>query len=321
MKKLTVIAIVLLMALVITACGSKLPKLDVNAADLGKLAELGEVLSGGTGSSSGSSSDISGNAGSNGSGAEVENKVELALNKTKFDRDERIEVTLDFDKLNKESAVIVLVDSSVSHGSESAVHDSDACEEYRWLADFDELPFYMWTPDKDGLFDVRVYENGDGGKELASVSIAVGNADISDVLGIVGELLPALGSTGGSALTEGGGVFTKDIMEKVIAAYFAGTSELRSLTLCNGSSITYDPADGMFMTVDMWTINDPDMDYLDLAASMSEQLVAAGFTEEKMDIGGYEWSVPVGDKSMWIQLRPYYEGDSYYLIYVTPEAE
>lgn len=113
----------------------------------------------------------------------VENKVNLSLDKTKYDREERIEVTLDFGKLNKDSAVIVITASDTAHGNETAVHEDAAHEEYRWLVDFTELPFYMWAPNKDGLFDVRVYANGDGGEELASITFAVGNAVLPNATG------------------------------------------------------------------------------------------------------------------------------------------
>lgn len=110
---------------------------------------------------------------------ETENKVELSIDKKNYDREERIEVTLNFGKLNQDSAVIVIVNSDAAHGSEAAVHEDNQHEEYRWLADFSELPFYLWGPNKDGLFDVRVYADRDGGEELASVTFAVGEASLA----------------------------------------------------------------------------------------------------------------------------------------------
>lgn len=107
---------------------------------------------------------------------ETENKVGLSIDKTAYEKEERIAVSLDFAKLNQEEAVAVIIDSSAAHGNETAAHEEDSREEYRWLADFSEIPFYMWAPDRDGLFDVRIYENGEGGAELASVTFAVGNA-------------------------------------------------------------------------------------------------------------------------------------------------
>lgn len=107
--------------------------------------------------------------------ATVENRVALSIDKTVYEKEERVEVTLDFDKLNKDTAVIVIVSSDTAHGKEAYIHDDGKHEEYRWLADFSELPFYMQTPNKDGLFDVRVYSDGEGGDELASVTFSVGN--------------------------------------------------------------------------------------------------------------------------------------------------
>lgn len=107
---------------------------------------------------------------------EIENKVDLRIDKSAYEKSERIEVTLDFSKMKQNEAVIVIVASDSAHGNEATVHDDDKHEEYRWLADFSELPFYLWAPDKDGVFDIRVYADGDGGDELASVTFTVGNA-------------------------------------------------------------------------------------------------------------------------------------------------
>ena len=106
--------------------------------------------------------------------ADIENKIGLSLDKNAYGKEERIEVTLDFEKLNQDSAVIVIVRSDMEHGKETPAHDDYA--EYRYLSDFSELPFYLWAPNQDGLFDVRVYADGDGGAELASAAIAVGDA-------------------------------------------------------------------------------------------------------------------------------------------------
>ena len=108
-------------------------------------------------------------------GAEkFENQITLSIDKTNYAQEERIEVTLDFSELDQSSAVIVIVKSDAAHGKTAPA--SDACEEYRSLSDFSEVPFFLWAPDKDGLFDVRVYANTEDGKELASVSFGVGSA-------------------------------------------------------------------------------------------------------------------------------------------------
>ena len=107
---------------------------------------------------------------------ETENQVALVVDKTSYDREERIEVSLDLEALDQATAVIVVADSALEHGREGVVHDNYA--EYRYLADFSELPFYLWAPAEDGLYDVRVYANGEDGVELASITIAVGAAEL-----------------------------------------------------------------------------------------------------------------------------------------------
>ena len=101
----------------------------------------------------------------------VENKVNLSIDKSVYLKEERIEVSIDFDKLNKENAVIVITKTSTKHGNEKLVHENN--EEYRYLSDFSELPFYMWAPANNGKYDVRVYENNNDGKELASITFEV----------------------------------------------------------------------------------------------------------------------------------------------------
>ena len=111
-----------------------------------------------------------------GSQAETfENKITLSIDKTKYDKEERIEVTMNFADVNKDSAVIVIVSSDLPHGKTAP--KEEAAEEYRWLADFSEIPFFLWAPDKDGMFDVRVY-TGVEGEELASATFAVGSATL-----------------------------------------------------------------------------------------------------------------------------------------------
>ena len=80
----------------------------------------------------------------------VDNKVNLSIDKGAYTKEERIEVTLDFGKTNKESAVIVITESNTKHESEKYVHDEKDYTDYRYLADFSEIPFYMWSPNKIG---------------------------------------------------------------------------------------------------------------------------------------------------------------------------
>lgn len=105
--------------------------------------------------------------------AKIENKVNLSIDKNAYAKEERIEVTLDFGKLSKDNAVIVITESSTKHESEKYVNSENNHTEYRYIADFSEIPFYMWAPEEDGKYDIRVYENNAGGKELASITFEV----------------------------------------------------------------------------------------------------------------------------------------------------
>ena len=82
---------------------------------------------------------------------------------------------MNFEDIDQDNAVIVIVNSDTPHGKLTPAEED--CEEYRWISDFSEIPFFLWAPDKDGLFDVRVYSTSNG-EELASVSFAAGNATL-----------------------------------------------------------------------------------------------------------------------------------------------
>ena len=102
--------------------------------------------------------------------AQIENKADLSLDKAAFDQGERIEVTLNFSKLNQDTAVIMIVSSDTPHDPSVSVQTEGVHREYRYLSDFSELPFYMWAPEENGLFDVRVYSSYENGEELACAS-------------------------------------------------------------------------------------------------------------------------------------------------------
>lgn len=121
-------------------------------------------------------SAIGGNSGGGTGGAQAqafENQIALSIDKTNYDKEESIEVTMDFGDVDKDNAVIVIVNSDMAHGELTPAEGK--CEEYRRISDFSEIPFYLSAPDKEGLYDVRVYATGNG-EELASVSFVVGNA-------------------------------------------------------------------------------------------------------------------------------------------------
>lgn len=247
--------------------------------------------------------------------ADIENKVGLSLDADHYEQNGTISVTLNFNKLNQAQAVIVIVSADTAHNT--SVPTYDTAEELRYLSDFSELPFYLFAPiDKDGLFDVRVYANDTDGEELASVTIAVGSARLPDA-----DETQGTPDGGNSTILSESGNATQKQMEDTIVSYFASVSSLTSLTLCGGSSIEFEPADIPWQSVAIWSINNPTVSYAQLAALMSSQLTSAGFTEEEMSIGGYKWSVAVGDKTMRIELRPEEWADAAYMIYATPEAE
>lgn len=161
MKKGFALALALVLLLSLTACGGTDPP-------AGSGNRLLEDLQ----------SAIDGNSGESTGGAQAqafENQIALSIDKTNYDKKERIEVTMDFGDVDKDNAVIVIVNSDMAHGELTPAEGK--CEEYRWLSDFSEIPFYLSAPNKDGLFDVRVYAAGIG-EELASVSFVVGNATL-----------------------------------------------------------------------------------------------------------------------------------------------
>lgn len=112
----------------------------------------------------------------------IENKVPLSLDKSAYAQEEIIEVTLDFGALDQSAAVIAIVPADREHGSEMAANQAhqEYGYEYRYLSDFSEIPFYLWAPEADGLFDVRLYAKSEGGEELAYLTIAVGNAKLPE---------------------------------------------------------------------------------------------------------------------------------------------
>ncbi len=109
---------------------------------------------------------------------EIENQANLSIDKTHYEAGERIEVTLELSQLNQESAIIVIVATDTPHETSDSVREEGTNEEYRYLSDFSEIPFYMWAPSNEGLFDVRVYAEEEAGEELASVTFAVGEASL-----------------------------------------------------------------------------------------------------------------------------------------------
>lgn len=109
-----------------------------------------------------------------------QNKIVLSTDKTKYGKGERIELTMNFSEVNKEQAVIAIVSADLPHGQQAPRQEQ--CEEYRWINDFGEIPFFMSAPEKDGLFDARVYASQDGA-ELAFVTFAVGSADAPEQSG------------------------------------------------------------------------------------------------------------------------------------------
>lgn len=159
MKKGFALALSLVLLLSLTACGGTDPPAG---SDNRLLEDLQSAIGGNSGEGTGGTQ-----------AQQFENKIALSIDKTNYDKEERIAVTMDFGDVDKDNAVIVIVNSELSHGGLTPAEDK--CEEHRWLSDFSEIPFYLSAPNKDGLFDVRVYAAGIG-EELASVSFVVGSA-------------------------------------------------------------------------------------------------------------------------------------------------
>lgn len=159
MKKALALVLALVMLLSLAACGKDAPTPADSQSD----------------KTSGSQTDIDGSGGTQ--AREFENKIALSIDKTKYGKEERIEVTMDFSDVDQNNAVIVIVNSDMAHGKLTPAEET--CEEYRWLADFSEIPFFLFAPDKDGLFDARVYSDSELGEELASVPFAVGSAQLT----------------------------------------------------------------------------------------------------------------------------------------------
>ena|GEM_PF-6099017 len=179
MKKLFALLLALSLVLALAACGGDKPSGDHVSIPPPKSSQNGE----GSGDDkpdgdrvsippSESSQDSEGSGGAQ--AEKFENQIALSINKTNYAQGEHIEVTVDFSEFDQSSAVIVMVNSETAHGKTTPAQD--ACEEIRWLSDFSELPFLLWAPEKDGLFDVRVYTKSEDGEELASVSFGVGSA-------------------------------------------------------------------------------------------------------------------------------------------------
>ena len=287
------------------------------------LAACGEKTSAPSGSKDNSGTNTPSTSGQGGTKAiEVENKVGLSLDKSTYEIDEHIAVTLDFSKLNQDAAIIVVVNSDTEHGKAVPYDDDKAWAEYRWLADFSEVPFYLYPKNTgNGLYDVRVYADAESGKELASITIAVGNAALPADSGNAGNTgtgnTPDDGGKGG-VLTEGGDCTQKQ-MEDTIVSYLSKISDLSSLTLGGGSRIQYDKAGDALNDFDIWTIYDPTLDNNGMYETMNSQLTAAGFTYEKDMVGRHVWYIDDGGEHKGILFWPDDDEmpDGYYILMMT----
>lgn len=292
MKKLFAFLLAAVMLLSLAACGNKAPS--------------------GSGDAPGTEAPAAPAQG----GAQTEsfeNKIVLSLDKTHYDQAERIEVTMDLAAVDQDKAVIAIVSAGLPHGG-LAPAEEDA-EEYRWLADFSEIPFYLWAPEKDGVFDVRVYAGGDA-EELAYVSFATGSAALPSGVGA-----PVTGSGNGgqgSVLTEGGDC-TQRQMEDAIVSYLSGLSGLSALTLGGGSRIEYTKAGDALNDFDFWTVYEPALDNAAMFEAMNSQLSAAGFTYEKDMVGRHVWYVDDGGEHKGILFWPDDDEypDGYYILMMT----
>ncbi len=95
-------------------------------------------------------------------------------------------------------------------------------------------------------------------------------------------------------------------MESEILRRLSAISELRSLTLCGGSKITY-TKDGMIMAGDWWVIEDPTMSKSEFMDAIDAQLTAAGFVANETFLGT-EYTVKAGPGVIGISIMYDSEG-------------
>ena len=120
----------------------------------------------------------------------------------------------------------------------------------------------------------------------------------------------------GGILTEDGECTQKQ-MEDTIVSYLSKAGGVSALTLCGGSSIEYTAA--FIMSVDSWTIYDPDMEWEKLRDSIDAQLSPAGFVRNDMNLFGIDWTATVGGEEMTLLLFSQDEDENYYHITCMPE--
>lgn len=313
MKKIFALLLAAVMVLSLAACGEKTPSSSNDTPNTQKPSQN---------STDTAPSDNGGTT----ANTEIENKVDLSLDKSTYEIDEHIAVTLDFSKLNQDAAIIVVVNSDTEHGKAVPYDDDKAWAEYRWLADFSEVPFYLYPQNTgNGLYDVRVYADAESGEELASITIAVGNATLPTGSGNASNTgtgnTPDDGGKGG-VLTEGGDCTQKQ-MEDTIVSYLSKISDVSSLTLGGGSRIEYTKADDALNDFDFWTIYDPELDNDAMYEAMNSQLTAMGFSYEKDMVGRHVWYMDIGGEHTGILFWPDDDEmpDGYYILMMTQKPE
>ena len=323
MRKIITLLLVTIMLLSLAACGEKEPTPSGDNSTPGVQQTDPKP----------SNNDNTGTKPGGDTTQEIENKVDLSLDAAHYEIDAQIAVTLDFGKLNQETAVIVVVKSDTEHNKAIPYDDDTAWIEYRWLADFSEIPFYLFPESMtDGLYDVRVYADGESGKELAFITIAVGNATLPENNGGNGSANNGdnTGNGGnnesnngnGGILTEGGDCTQKQ-MEDTIASHLSKISNLSAITLGGGSRIEYTKAGDALNDFDFWTIYDPTLDNDAMFEIMNSQLTAMGFTYEEDMVGRHVWYVDVGGehKGVWFWPDDAEMPDGYYMISMTYVTE
>lgn len=237
---------------------------------------------------------------------EIENQVALSLDKSAYEPDESIAVTLDFTKLNQDTAVIVVVPCETQHGKAVDYNDDTTWVEYRWLSDFSEVPFYLYPYDtQSGLYDVRVYADAESGEELASITVAFGDASLPAGGGNAAASQGAASSDAGKGgILSESGECTQKQMEDTIASYLGRLGSLPSLTLCGGSEIYYEKAGDALNDGDIYTIYAPQLDTDGLYETMNSQLTAAGFSYEQDPLGRHLWYVDSDGEQKGIRFWP-----------------
>lgn len=101
----------------------------------------------------------------------IEVEAILLLNKTEFEPEEEIVVSFSAPESFEENAWIGIIPSDAPHGSEATNDGVDLAYEYLKKRTKGEIKFL--APEKPGIYDIRMHDSDNDGKEVASKSFVV----------------------------------------------------------------------------------------------------------------------------------------------------